>query len=231
MKKRTIFPVLAAVTVSGMLCLSACEADLTNINEEEIALSVEVEEENLLEGFLIMHSVWYDAAGNLLPQANIAFYDGSDLVCSGTTDADGVLETCNLPSNTALTCTVTSSSGTLLAQTDLIIKISEDFSSLVIYPPTDADPDTDEVPTCTVELPPDKAHVHAALFVTNEGAVSVASMTPYVDETAELAEETPEEEEVEEAEEVEEVEETVAEEEADIEAEEHPEEESEETAE
>ncbi|MCC8141892.1 MAG: hypothetical protein LIO56_05085 [Lachnospiraceae bacterium] len=190
--------------------------DVTTINEEEVPLSVEMEEENLSEGTLTLHSIWHDAAGSGLSSVNIAFYEDEELIFSGTTGEDGALETCTLPCNTVLFCSVTDEAGLPLAESDLVIKLSEDYTALTIYPTKEATEEEEVATECVIEIPIDKTDVRASIFVTEDGAISFASLTIYMDEAeaaaedaeaeAENAEEAAAEEEVVEEEVIEEAE-------------------------
>ncbi len=209
MKKRTLVTILSLVLAGSLFCFSACDADIdidiTTINEEETTLEDEMAEHNLITAMLVLHGVLYDANGNSLPNVTVTFYDDDAVVYSGTTDADGLLATCSLPSNTELTCTVADSAGTLLGEANFIIKISDEYTNLIIYPADDEDAGFG-LAECTVEIPVSKTEVRGALFVTNGGSVSFSSLTPY--EEPEVYEEPTGEEETMETEETEPTEET-----------------------
>ncbi len=202
MKKRTLITFLSLALAGCLFCFSACDTDIdidiTTINEEETTLEDEMEEHNLIMAVLTLHGILYDANGNFLSNETVTFYDDDAVVFSGTTDADGILETCSLPSNTELYCTVTDSSGTLLGESNLIIKISDEYTNLIIYPADDEDAGLG-LAECTVEIPVSKTEVRGALFVTNGGAVSFSSLTPY-EETEVYEEESTEDGETEEGE-------------------------------
>ncbi len=233
MKRKKLVPLFAMLTAGCILFLSGCSVDVTNINEEEVPLSVEMEAQNLSEGSISMHSIWYDTAGNKLSSAEIAFYDNNEEVFSGTTDENGYLETCILPCNTVLYCTISDSAGTVNAECDILIKLSEDYTNLTIYP-TEPTEEEEEIAECVIEIPIDKTDIRASAFITESGAISFSSLTPYVEEEAAAEEAEAEEAEAEEvvaeeaeAEEAEDTAEEVIEEETAEEAEDTAEENSE----
>ncbi len=213
MIRKKLLPLLALLTAGCVLFLSGCSVDVTTINEEEISIEAEIETQNLADGMIMLHTVWYDPDGAKLSSVDIAFYDGDTLVYSGTTNEEGVLPTCALPCNTEIFCSVSDMSGDSLAETIIIIKLSDDYSELSIYPTVGVETE-ETTPQCVIEAPTDRTNVRAAIFLTDEGAVNFASLTPYVEPEAEIEEPVvAEEEEAVEAEEAAEVaEEVVAEE-------------------
>ncbi len=202
MKAKITLPLLAMLAAGSMLCLSGCNADVTTINEEEVPVEEAVEEENLAEGTVLFHSVWYDAEGNKLPDVNVAFYEDETLSFSGTTDENGDMEAFTLPCNTTLFCSVTDEAGNPIAESDVVIKLSDNYESIAIYPTRDVESE-EETPTLTIEIPTGNVNLRAGFYVTQSGTVSLANLTPYVEpETEEaVAEETEEaaEEQTEEA--------------------------------
>ncbi len=193
MKTKKILPLLAMLAAGSMLCLSGCNVDATNINEEEVPIEEAVEEEDLAEGMVLLHSIWYDADGNKLPDVDVAFYDGETLAFSGTTDENGGLEAFSLPCNTTLFCSVTDEAGNPIAESDVVIKLSDNYESIVIYPTRDVETE-EETPTLTMEIPTDEVNLRAGFYITQSDTVSLANLTPYVEEeTEEAAEEETEE--------------------------------------
>lgn len=173
MKKRKLFILLAAVT-AGSLLLNGCGLDLTS--KEDTTLSAEMENENLSDGMIRLHSSWYDAEGSALASAVITFTDGRDEVFSGTTAENGDLELCSLPGNTTLKCTITDSAGETIGQSDIVLKISADYTAITIYP-VHGDNDSEHI----IEFPADKTEVRAAVFLTENKTVSFANVSPYVE--------------------------------------------------
>ncbi len=180
MKKKRLLPLLALLTAGSMLILSGCSTDLTTINEEELSLEEEMEAQNLAEGMVMLHTVWTDVNGDDLAGVNVDFYNGDSNVYSGITEENGSLATFILPCNTELICSVTDSAGNTLAQAEIVIKLSDDFDGLSIYPPADTD-DEDSIATCVLEIPSEKTNLRAAMFLTDSGIVSIANVTPYVE--------------------------------------------------
>ncbi len=194
MKTKRVLPLLAMLTAGSMLCLSGCDLDVTTVNEEEVSIEEEIEEEDLTEGTVLFHSVWYDEEGNTLPDVEVAFFEDEELAFSGTTDEDGVLEDFSLPCNTTLVCSVTDEEGNPIAESDVVIKLSDNYESLTIYPTRDAETEL-ETPTLTLEVPTDTVNLRAGFYVTQSETVSLASVSPYEEEeeTEEAAEEETEE--------------------------------------
>ncbi len=216
--KKKLFPAAAMLAAGCMLCLSGCSVDVTTINEEEVSIEAEMEEQNLAEGMIMMHMVWYTETGGKLSQADIAFYDEDTLLYSGETSDDGNLATCALPCNTTIYCSVTDKGGDLLAESEIIIKLSDEYTELSLYP-TNYFESEEDLPQCVIEAPTDKTNVRAAIFITDDGALSFAGLTPYVEpeatpEEPAASEESEEETAAEEAAEAEEAEETAEAEEA-----------------
>jgi len=190
MKKKALLSLLAVLTAGSVLLCSGCTVDLTSINEEDTTLSAEIETDNLSDGTLQVHSIWYQNGGDKLTSATITFSDENGEVYSGVTDDSGQLDTCTLPGNTILTCEITDSTGEVIASSEVIFKISSDYSALTIYTPSEEDNE------CIMEIPTDKTDLRAAIFLTEDGRLSFANLTPwsdsYEEETA--SEESSEEE-------------------------------------
>ncbi len=185
MKKKKFLPLLAILTAGSILLLSGCNVDVTTINEGDVPIEVAVEEQNLSDGMAMLHTVWYDEAGGSLSSVDVAFYDGETLIFSGTTNDAGSLSTCALPCNTELYCSVTDMSGFPLAESDIIIKLSENYSELTVYPAETAAVE-EELVSCVIEVPVDRTNIRAAVFVTNESTINFANLTPYVEPEAEV---------------------------------------------
>ncbi|MCC8151172.1 MAG: hypothetical protein LIO96_06885 [Lachnospiraceae bacterium] len=175
MKKKLLLSLLAAVTAGSVLFCSGCSVDLTSINEEDATLSAEIETDNLTDGTLQIHSIWYQNGGEKLTSAAITFSSGDGEIYSGVTDDSGQLDACTLPGNTILTCEVADSTGAVIASSEIIFKISSDYSALTIYTPTEEDNE------CILEIPTDKTDIRAAIFLTESGQLSFANLTPWSD--------------------------------------------------
>ncbi len=197
--KKKMFSAVAMLAAGCMLCMSGCSVDVTTINEEEIPLEIELEDQNLAEGMIMMHMVWYDETGDKLSQASIAFYDEDTLIYSGETTDDGNLPTCALPCNTTIYCSVTDMNGDPLAESEIIIKLSDNYTELSLYP-TSYSETGEGLPQCVIEVPTDKTNVRAAIFLTDDGSLSFSGLTPYVEPEATPEEPTASEEAAEEAE-------------------------------
>ncbi|MCD8151389.1 MAG: hypothetical protein LUE92_17975 [Clostridiales bacterium] len=174
MKKKLLFSLLAALAV-GSIFLCSCTVDLTSINEGDTTLSAEIESDNLSDGTLQVHSVWYQNGGDMLTSATITFSDENGEVYSGVTDDSGKLDVCTLPGNTILTCEITDSTGGVIASSEVIFKISSDYTALTIYTPSEEDYE------CILEIPADKTDIRAAIFLTEDGQLSFANLTPWSD--------------------------------------------------
>ncbi len=205
MRKKRALPLLALLTAGSMLFLSGCNVDVTTINEEEVSIEVEMEEQNLAEGMIMMHTIWYDQIGEKLTSADVAFYEEDTLLFSGTTNEEGSLATCALPCNTEIYCSVSDPTGDLLSESTLIIKLSDDYGSLSVYPVKEAE-SLEELPQSVIEVPTDKTNLRAAIFLTENSGISFANLTPYVEPQAEPEEPVASEEEEEAAETAEELE-------------------------
>ena len=184
MKKKALITLLAALTAGSFLLLNGCGTDQPATSDS--AVSAEAEAENLAEGTVQMHSVWYNTDNNFLPSATVTILDGRDELFSGTTDESGNLEACNLPGNTTLTCRITSSTGDMLAEGDVVFQISDDYESLTIYPVRDGE-NSEHI----LEIPTDKTVLRAAVFITEDGAISFANLSPY-DESSSTSDNTAE---------------------------------------
>lgn len=179
MKKKAFTTLLAALAAGSFLLLSGCTADQTDASGSSV--SAEAETEHLSEGTVQMHSVWYGTDSSVLAGATVTILDGRDELFSGTTDESGNLEACNIPGNTALTFQVTGSTGDTLAEGEVTFKISEDYEALTIYPTHDED-DSEHL----LEIPVDKTVLRAAIFITEDGDISFANLSPY-DESSDSA--------------------------------------------
>ena len=171
------------MTAGSVLLLSGCGVDLTSINTEDTTISTEMETENLSDGTIQVHSVWYDAEGNSLSSAEITLSDGGTVLFSGTTDDSGSLEACTLPGNTTITCVITDSAGESIASASVVFKISSDYEDLTIYTLSD-----EEDSECVLEIPAEKTDIRAAIFVTEDGRIVFSNLTPWY-ESDEAAEE------------------------------------------
>lgn len=178
MKKKILISLFAALTAGSVFLCSGCgTVDLTTINEEETTLSAEMEAEDLSDGTLQIHSIWYDTEQNILASATVTFSDEDGEIASATTDDSGNLEACILPGNTVITCEVTDSTGEVIASSEMIFKISSDYSDLTIYTSSDEEEDSQ----CILEIPTDQADFRAAIFLTEDGRISFANLTPWSD--------------------------------------------------
>ncbi len=175
MKKKTLLSLLAALTAGSILLCSGCGVDLTSINEEDTTLSTEMETENLSDGTLQVHSIWYENDGDKLISATVTLSDEEGEIYSAATDDSGQLDTCILPGNTVLSCEITDSTGAVLASSEIIFKISSDYSELTIYTPAEDDNQ------CILEIPADKTDIRAAIFLTEDGQLSFVNLTPWSD--------------------------------------------------
>ncbi|MCC8029379.1 MAG: hypothetical protein LIO75_06260 [Lachnospiraceae bacterium] len=181
MKKQRIFTLFAALTAGSLLLLNGCGVDLTSINADETALSAELESENLSDGTLLIHSIWYNSDGSRLTDAEVVLSSADGELFSGTTDESGCLDECTLPGNTAITCEITDSSGDVIAEAEILFKLSADYSDLTIYTSG-----SKEDSQCILEIPTDKTDIRATVFLTEDGSLVFANLTPYTgsDETA-----------------------------------------------
>ncbi len=189
MKKKAMLSLLSVLTAGSVLLFSGCgTVDLTTINEEETTLSAEMEAEDLSDGTLQVHSVWYDAEQNALASATVTFSDESGEIISAATDDSGSLESCVLPGNTVLTCEITDSTGEVIASSEIVFKISSDYTALSIYSASGEE----ETSQCVLEIPADQTDLRAAIFLTEDGQISFANLTPWSDsyETDESEEST-----------------------------------------
>lgn len=188
MKTKKVITLLTAIAVSSLF-LNGCSTDLTSINADETTVSAEMETENLSDGNVRMHSVWYNADGSALSGATVTFTADKEDIFTGTTDENGNLEVCSLTGNTAITCTITDNSGETIAESEIILKISSDYTALTIYPVHSSDK-SERV----VEIPTDKTEIRAAVFVTEDQEISFANISPYsesaADDTAQDADTT-----------------------------------------
>ncbi|MCD8365306.1 MAG: hypothetical protein LUC83_05765 [Clostridiales bacterium] len=175
MKKNAFLSLLAALATGSVLLFSGCSVDLTSINEEDTTLSAEMETANLSDGTLQVHSVWYESSGDLLASATVTFSDENGEICSAATDESGRLDACTLPGNTVITCEVADSSGAVIASSEMVFKISDEYSSLTIYTLTE------ENSQCVLEIPADEPDIRAAIFLTEDGLLSFANLTPWSD--------------------------------------------------
>ncbi|MCD8232657.1 MAG: hypothetical protein LUD14_12795 [Clostridiales bacterium] len=178
MKKKAMLSLLSVLTAGSVLLFSGCgTVDLTTINEEETTLSAEIETEDLSDGTLQVHSVWYDAEQNALASATVTFSDESGEIISAATDDSGSLESSVLPGNTVLTCEITDSTGEVIASSEIVFKISSDYTDLTIYTASGEE----ETSQCVLEIPADQTDLRAAIFLTEDGQISFANLTPWSD--------------------------------------------------
>lgn len=176
MRKRKFFILFAALT-AGSLLLNGCS--LTDIPKEDTTLSAEMENENLADGTIQMHSSWYDTEGNALVSATITISEGKDEIFSGTTDENGNLELCSLPGNSTMKCTITDSTGETIGSSDFIFKISSDYTAITIYPVRNEDNSE-----CIVEVPNDRTEIRAGIFLTKDQTISFANISRYAESAA-----------------------------------------------
>jgi len=174
MKKKYLTTLFAALTAGSVLLLSGCSVDLTTINTGDTDISAELETENLSDGTIRVHSVWYSADGSKLSAASVTLSSEDGELFSGTTDDSGNLEECTLPGNTTITCEITDSSGEVIVEAEIIFKLSSDYTDLTIYT---SDSEAEENP-CILEIPTDKTDIRAAVFVTEDSHLSFANLTP-----------------------------------------------------
>ncbi|MCD8132575.1 MAG: hypothetical protein LUE19_01820, partial [Clostridiales bacterium] len=175
------------LTAGSVLLLSGCGVDLTAINTADTDISAELETENLSDGTILVHSVWYSSDESSLSGAVITLSSDDGELFSGTTDDSGCLEECTLPGNTTITCEITDSTGELLAEAEIVFKLSSDYSDLTIYNTSDSEAENSQ---CILEIPTEKTDIRAAIFVTEDGGLSFANLTPYTesdDETDDAA--------------------------------------------
>ncbi len=177
MKNRKLFTLFAALTAGSVILLSGCGVDLTSINAEDTTISAEMETENLSDGTVQVHSVWYDSDGNCLSSAEITLSDGDTVLFVGTTDESGSLEACALPGNTTITCEISDSTGESIASASLVFKLSSDYEALTIHTLSEEDDSQ-----CVLEIPMEKTDIRAAVFVTEDGRISFSNLTPYTEE-------------------------------------------------
>ncbi|MCC8082384.1 MAG: hypothetical protein LIO80_10350 [Lachnospiraceae bacterium] len=186
MKKKKLLTLFAALTAGSVLLLGGCGVDLTAINTADTDISAELETENLTDGTILVHSVWYSSDESCLSGAVITLSSDDGELFSGTTDDSGCLEECTLPGNTTITCEITDSTGEVLAEAEIVFKLSSDYSDLTIYT-SDSEAESSQ---CILEIPTEKTDIRAAIFVTEDGGLIFANLTPYTesgDETDEAA--------------------------------------------
>ncbi|MCD8299666.1 MAG: hypothetical protein LUC41_00580 [Clostridiales bacterium] len=183
MRNKILIPLLAAVLAGNSLLFTGCagsDVDITNINAEETTLSAEIESDALTDGNVTLHFVVYDYNGNTQAGVNVSISDESTQLFTGTTDDDGSLGSMSLPCNTLLTCSIRSITGSALGTSEMIFKLSGDYSSLTIYPPA-ASSDNDGIMQCVLEIPTDSTNLRAAIFATEDEYLSFANVTPWSD--------------------------------------------------
>lgn len=173
MKKKALIALLAALTAGSFLLLSGCGTDQPNNSSAE--LSAEMETEHLSDGTVQMHSVWYNADNSVLTSATVTLLNDNEELFSGTTDESGVLEACSLPGNTPITCKIADSTGSTLAEGEIIFKISNDYTALTIYPVHEESESEQHV----LEIPSNKTDFRAAVFITSDGSLSFSNLSPY----------------------------------------------------
>ncbi len=182
MRKNFLITTLAALTAGSMILLGGCsDVDITSINAEDTTLSAEIEASNLSDGEVTLHCIMYDSNGNQLPMVNVAFSSDEGALFTDTTGDDGSMGTVTLPCNTMLSCVVRNSEGTVLGQSDIVFKLSGDYSALTIYPPEEPDDPDSYTEQCVLEIPIDKTNLRAAIFITDDGYLNFANLTPYED--------------------------------------------------
>ncbi len=170
MKKKKYFMLAAALTVSCAFLLNGCDFSLPDLSGNE---GVSAEAENLIEGNIQLYSRWYNESSEKLTGTTVSFYNGDELLFQGTTDANGSLGVCTLPANTELKCILTDASGTELASSDIIYKISENYSDFTIYTIGE------ESEPQQVNIPAGKTDISAALYITGSKAVSHSNVAQY----------------------------------------------------
>ena len=172
MKKKKYLMLITAISVSSVFLLNGCSFKLPDLSGG--ATPISTESENLTEGSVQIHSRWYNSANEKLAGATVSFYDGSELLAEAITDENGNLEAYTLPGNTELKCTVTDSSGTEIANTKVIYKISPDYSAFTVIMIHD-ESDVQEI-----EIPNDKTVLSIAMYVTDNKTISHANVTQYL---------------------------------------------------
>jgi hypothetical protein len=179
MKKRIYLTLLALLTAGSVLLLNGCSLSLPEVSTDATLSS---EAEILVDGNVQLYSRWYNSNDEKLAGAVVSFYDGKTLVFEGTTDENGMLQTEPLPGNTELTCIVTDASGSEIANTTVIYKISDSYSAITVYTIAE-DSDLQQI-----EVPADKTILSAAIYVTEDGMISHANLTQYIETTDETSE-------------------------------------------
>ncbi len=174
MRKKLVYAFFTAALCGSLFACSGCGVDLTSINEGETTLSAEMEAENLSDGTLTVHCVWYDTDGERLSNASVVFSVDEEVVFSATTDENGKLEEGVIPGNTTITCDVTDASGEILASSLIVCKISSEYSDLTIYT-VSAEDDSERI----LEIPSDQTDLRVAIYLTEEGQISFVNLTPY----------------------------------------------------
>ena len=174
MKRQKCILLLAAFSLGSLLMLSGCGKDNTHTEANTPAISEEAPEAEASDFFQI-HSRWYQKNGAPLTFAVVTYYDGEKEIYQGTTNEDGHMTAFTLPANRTLTCVAKDSMGSELASSKMIYKYSKDISSAAIYPVHEDTESKEQL----IELPITEIDYSAALFLTEQGTISHASMCPY----------------------------------------------------
>lgn len=174
MKRQKCILLLAAFSLGSILMLGGCGKDRTDTDTNTPVVSEEAPEAEASDFFQI-HSHWYEKNGAPLTFAVVTYYDGEKEIYQGTTNEDGFMTAFTLPANRTLTCVVKDSMGSELASSKMIYKYSGEISSAAIYPVHE----DSESPEQLIELPITKIEYSAALFLTEQGTVSHANVSPY----------------------------------------------------
>ena len=170
MKKKKYLILFAALTLSTAFLLGGCGLGEPS-ETEKTALSAEAEK--LTDGNIVLHSRWYNEQNGKLASATVTFSQDDKQIAQGTTDENGNLAVCTLPGNTQLKCVVADAAGTVLAESDVIYKISAEYPSITVIPVSE----DNEI--STIEVPAGQETVNAAVFVTKDKTISHANLSHY----------------------------------------------------
>lgn len=179
MRNRKVIMLIASVTAGCFLFLSGCGVDLTNIAVEETTLSAEMENEDLTDGECQIHSVFYQADNSLLSGASVTILVGGTELFTGTTDDSGSLEGFTIPANTPAEIVITDASGSEIGRGVIVCKLSSSYDDITIYP-VHGEEDKELV----LDVPLNKTDMRAAIFLTDNGKLSIANVCPYVEKAA-----------------------------------------------
>lgn len=184
MKKKKYLILIAALTISAAFLLNGCGKNNNSTPNSTSAVSADAElntqssQENAttVEGNVQLTSRWYQADSSKLA-AKITFQADGKEIASGTIDSNGKLAALTLPANKELTCTVTDTAGTVLAESGVTFKLSPDYTTFSVYP---AD---SEKKTQTMDVPASKSSITAAMFLTSDKTVECVNLTSTAEQT------------------------------------------------